>query len=130
MAWNLNDLMKLVEAQSNLTASQENDAILITNEDGIDAFITVCGEQILVESLLCSVDQVKDSAAFNKAAMRAHINMFPLTSIGITSVNTEEYYVAFGSLSAESMSESIQIEIETLFLNIEGMVEFFEEFID
>lgn len=61
--------------------------------------------------------------------MRAHINMFPLTSIGITNIGDEAYYVAFGSLSSESKAESLLVEVETLFLNVEGMVEFFEEFL-
>ncbi|MEH6469960.1 MAG: DUF2170 family protein [Halopseudomonas sp.] len=129
MAWSLNDLNALLEKQEDLSVSKEGDAIFISNEDGIDAFVTVSGEQLLVESLLCPVSQISDTAAFNALILRTHKNVFPLTAIGITKIGDEEYYAAFGALSSESKAESVLIEIDTLFLNIEGMLEFFEEFL-
>ena len=129
MAWSLGELNTLLEKQEDLSVSQEGDAIFISNEDGVDAFITVSGEQILVESLLCPVSQVRDSDAFNALILRTHQNVFPLTSIGITKIGDQEYYAAFGALSSESKEESVLIEIDTLFLNIEGMLDFFEEFL-
>lgn len=127
MPWSLHDLYSLLESQEDLTASKEEDTILISNDDGIDAFVTVSGEQILVEALLCPLSQVSDRATFNDLILRTHKNMFPLTTIGITGIGTEEFYVAFGALSAESGPDAILIEIGTLFLNIEGMLEFYQE---
>ncbi|MEH6628161.1 MAG: DUF2170 family protein [Motiliproteus sp.] len=129
MALSLNELKALLETQSDLTVSLENDAILLGNEDGVDAFLTVSGEQILVEALLCPVSQIKDPIAFNDVALRSHKNMFSLTSIGITSIAGDDFYVAFGALSSESKPESVLIEIDTLFLNVEGMIEFFEAYL-
>lgn len=129
MAWSLDELNTLLEKQQDLSVSKEGDAIFISNEDGIDAFITVSGEQLLVESLLCPVAQIRDTAAFDALILRTHKNVFPLTTLGITTIGDKEYYAAFGALSSESKSETVMIEIDTLFLNIEGMLEFFEEFL-
>lgn len=128
MAWSLNELKALLEAQSELKVSLEGEAILLSNDEGIEAFVTVSGAQILVESLLFPVSRVKNPAAFNNAALGAHKDMFPLTAIGITAIAGEQFYVAFGALSAESKAETVLIEAETLFLNVEGMLEFFEAF--
>lgn len=129
MTWSLQDLYNLLESQEELTASIENDAILISNEDGVDAFVTISGAQILVEALLCPVARVTSGTAFNDLILRTHKNMFPLTSIGITRIGSDEFYVAFGALSATSSADAVLIEIDTLFLNIEGMLEFYQEYL-
>ncbi|MFP8966856.1 DUF2170 family protein [Pokkaliibacter sp. CJK22405] len=129
MALSLSELHALLAEQEELTATLEGDTLLLTNEEGVDAFLTVQGEQVLVESLLCKVADITDTAAFNDQILRTHKTMFPLTTLGISAVGTEEFYVAFGALSASSKPESVLVEVETLFLNIEGMLEFFAAFI-
>ncbi|MBV1787415.1 YjfI family protein [Marinobacterium sp. D7] len=125
MALTLAELHSLLSAQDELTVMQEGDAVLISHEDGVDAFVTVEGDQILVESLLCKVDQVRDQNALNAQILRTHKTVFPLTTLGISTIGNDEYYAAFGALSAHSKPESVLIEVETLFLNIEGMLEFY-----
>ena len=56
--------------------------------------------------------------------------MFPLTTIGITVVENQEYYVSFGALSSQSKEESIIIEIETLFNNVAGFLDAYESYLN
>ena len=76
--------------------------------------MSVSGSQILVETLLWPVDEVKDTAAFNDLILRTH-KLLPLSIFGIRQgPDGKDYYEMFGSLSAGSILESVQFEIETL----------------
>jgi uncharacterized protein YjfI (DUF2170 family) len=125
MCWDLLQLEELLSKQDGWAVHSENDCLFITNEDGLDAFVAVSGAQIVVESLLFSKSQVKDAAALNDEILKTH-QIFPLTTIGISSVEGEEYYVSFGSLSSQSKEESIVIEIEALFDNVTGFLDAYE----
>ena len=128
MSWTLEALNELLAKQENLSISLENEVLFITNEDGIDAYLTISGDQILVESLLCLSTSVKNEDEFNRVILRTHKQLFPLTSIGLTEVNGLEYYAAFGALSSQSKEESILIEVDFLFQNVTGMLECYDEF--
>ena len=52
--------------------------------------------------------------------------LFPLTTVAISDINGEEYYTAFGALSAQSKAESIQIEVTTLFQNVAAFLDAYE----
>jgi uncharacterized protein len=122
MTWTLTQLQELVSKHNNLAVTQEDGTLVITNEDGIEAYLTVSGEQILIETLLFPADQVKDISNLNADLLRTHM-VFPLTSAGITTISDEDYYTAFGALSAQSKEESIFIEIDTLFQNVNDMLD-------
>jgi hypothetical protein len=109
--------------------TQENDCLLIANADGLDAWLAISGEQILVESILFSTDEVKDQDALNAEVLKTH-QMFPLTTVGVTSIAGQEYYVAFGSLSAQSKESSILIEIDTLYQNVSGFIDAYQTFLN
>ncbi len=125
MSWNLQDLSKLLSEHEQYVITEEADCLLIANEDGIDAWLAISGEQILVESLLFAVSEVEDSVALNDEILRTHM-VFPLTTVGISSVGGEDYYTAFGALSAQSKSESVLIELETLFQNVESFIDAYQ----
>lgn len=125
MSWNLQDLSKLLSEHEQYVITEEADCLLIANEDGIDAWLAISGEQILVESLLFAVSEVEDSFALNDEILRTHM-VFPLTTVGISSVGGEDYYTAFGALSAQSKSESVLIELETLFQNVESFIDAYQ----
>jgi len=128
MTWTLNSLLELLQRQDDLTVSTEgDDALLLTSDDGLEAVMTVSGDQIVVESLLCPTTKAKDSTVFNDLILRTHKQLFPLTAMAITRIDGEDYYAAFGSLSSQSKEESVLIEISLLFQNVEGMLEFYEE---
>ena len=128
MTWELSQLAEVISAQEGYVVTHEADCLLVANEDGIDAWLAVSGEQILVESLLFSVDEVEDSAALNEEILRTHM-LFPLTTIGISSVAGTQYYTAFGSLSSQSKEESVLIEISTLFQNVESFLDAYQDFL-
>ena len=82
----------------------------------------------LVESILFARNQVNDVAGLNETILKTH-QIFPLTTVAITAVEDEEYYMAFGALSSQSKAESIVIEVEQLFSNISGFLDAYESFL-
>ena len=91
-------------------------AILITMSEfgDLPLLLSVSGSQILVETLLWPVDEVKDTATFNELILKTH-KLLPLSTFGIRhGPDGRDYYEMFGSLSAGSILESVQFEIETL----------------
>lgn len=125
MTWDLDQLENLLTQNNDLVVTREADCLLIANDGGLDAWLAISGEQILVESLLFSTDEVKDTAALNDEILRSHM-LFPLTTVGVSSVGDEEYYTAFGALSSQSKQESITIEIDMLFQNVESFLDAFQ----
>ncbi|MFT5677384.1 MAG: hypothetical protein ACI808_003336 [Paraglaciecola sp.] len=122
MTWDLKQLESLINNNDELVVTREEDCLLIANNDGIDAWLAISGEQILIESLLFSSNEVKDKVALNEEILKTHM-IFPLTTVGISQVAGDEYYTAFGSLSSQSKEESVMIEVETLFQNVEAFLD-------
>ena len=129
MHWELDQLEEMIKKETDLVVTREADCLLLANKDGLDAWLAISGEQILVESILFSQAEVKDTQQLNEVMLRSHM-MFPLTTIGITELNGESYYTAFGSLSSQSKESSILIEIDTLFVNVEAFIDAFQEYLN
>ncbi|MCW8091319.1 DUF2170 family protein [Alteromonas sp. ASW11-130] len=125
MAWDLQSIESLFEKRDDLVVTREENCLLIANQDGIDAWLAISGEQILVESLLFASSQVRDKAALDHEILSTHM-VFPLTTVGISTINGEEYYTAFGALSAQSKQETIEIEVDTLFQNVASFLDAYE----
>ncbi|MDP5029519.1 MAG: YjfI family protein [Paraglaciecola sp.] len=125
MAWDLNQLEALLSDNQDLVVTKEQNCLMIANSDGIDAWLAISGEQIIVETLLFAKSEVKDSAALNEEILKTHM-LFPLTTVGISQVGGDEYYTAFGSLSSQSKAESIVIELNTLFQNVEAFIDAYQ----
>lgn len=128
MTLQLNDLTPLLTDHEGWSVEHLEQSLVIRNEDGIEAFLAIAGEQILVEVILFSQAAVKDVAGLNDTILRSH-QMFPLSTIGLNMFNNESYYVAFGSLSSQSKEESVVIEVATLFRNVEAFVELYQEYL-
>lgn len=128
MGCNLTQVGEMLKENDHWAVHTENGVLCITNADGIDAFLAVSGEQIVVESILFAKSQVKDVAGLNDEILKTH-QVFPLTTIAISTIDGQEYYVAFGALSSQSDKESIKIEVETLFDNIEGFLDAYENYL-
>ena len=126
MTWDLNQLETLLNQHEDLVVTHQDNVLLIANSEGLDAWLAISGEQILVESILFNTNEVKDTAAFNEEVLRTHM-LFPLSTIGISSIVDEDYYVAFGALSSQSKESSIMIEVETLFQNVEAFLDAYQE---
>ena len=125
MTWDLNQLETLFNEDNNLVVTREENCLMIANNDGLDAWLAISGEQIIIESLLFSTIEVVDKAALNEEILRTHM-LFPLTTVGISKVADEEYYTAFGALSSQSKAESIVIEVSTLFHNVEAFLDAYQ----
>ncbi|BBO28736.1 hypothetical protein SAMN05216361_1213 [Marisediminitalea aggregata] len=125
MDWDLEKLESLFTDMDDLVVTREKECLLIANQDGLDAWLAISGEQIIVESLLFESSQVKDKAALDHDILSTHM-LFPLTTVAISNINGEEYYTAFGALSAQSKAESIQIEVTTLFQNVAAFLDAYE----
>ncbi|MBO1256513.1 DUF2170 family protein [Alteromonas sp. 5E99-2] len=125
MTWDITQLLSVLKDQDDYVVTQEQDCLLIANSDGLDAWLAISGEQIIVESVLFSAQQVKDRTALDREILSTHM-LFPLTTVGISVIEGDEYYVAFGALSSQSKQESIEIEIATLFQNVAGFLDAYE----
>ncbi|PBN86003.1 hypothetical protein ABE88_023930 [Escherichia coli] len=69
------------------------------------------------------------SDLFNKATfLLRNQKMMPLSSVGISSVQQEEYYIVFGALSLKSSLEDILLEITSLVDNALDLAEITEEY--
>ncbi|WP_107852723.1 DUF2170 family protein [Oceanimonas marisflavi] len=126
MAWNLEQLHDLLAKRHGWRCSLENDSLLITNQEGLEAYLAVSGEQIIAETLLFPAQAVTDAAALNDTILRTH-QLFPLTTVGISHISGDDYYIAFGALSSGSKEESVLIEVETLFRNTEAFLELYQD---
>jgi len=126
MTWQLSDLLPVLTEHEGWQVEASEQTLVIRNEDNIEAFLAVSGEQILVEVLLFPQQQVKDIDALNNDILRTH-KMFPLSTIGINEIQGDSYYVAFGSLSSQSKAESVVIEVATLFRNVEAFIELYQD---
>ena len=77
---------------------------------------------------LFEAGKVKDTVEFNSLLLRSR-DMFPLSSVGIESVDGTEIYCMFGALSAASSLTVIVQEIYTLAENVIRAAEAFEDHI-
>lgn len=125
MTWDLEKLESLLQEHDDFVITREQGCLLIANQDGLDAWLAISGEQILVESLLFPASAVKDKSALDHEILSTHM-IFPLTTVGISSIGGDEYYTAFGALSAQSKPESVVIEVETLFQNVASFLDAYE----
>lgn len=119
-------ILSLMNEQINFTAELEGDCISISNDEGLDAFLVVGEQQIVVETILFSIDAVKDCAALDHEILRTH-RLVPLSTIAVSTISEQEYYVAFGALSTDSKDEVIVEEVEALFANVPEFLELYSE---
>ena len=92
-------------------------------------FLTVVGEQILAESVLWPLEDVRGVEKFNDEVLRTH-KLFPLSTISLdTMPDGNQYYTMFGALSATSIVENVVFEIETLADNVIKATEAYADYI-
>jgi len=103
--------------------------IVMKDFGDLPVFLTISGEQIIVESVLWSVDEVADLNRFNDAVLRTH-KYFPLSTISLDNMGENgDYYHMFGALSARSLLENIVFEIEVLASNVIQATEAYSEYL-
>lgn len=88
-------------------------------------YMAVVGRQIVVEAMLWPVSQVRDAAGFNEELLRTH-KLFPLSTLGIETIDGEAVYIMFGALSSASSLADVLFEMETLADNVIRATEAYE----
>ncbi len=92
-------------------------------------FLTVIGEQIIVEAVLWSTADVINMNEFNETILRTH-KYFPLSTISLDKQEKgDDYYHMFGALSSTSIILNIIFEIETLASNVIKVTEAYSEYL-
>jgi len=129
MSWSNESLKALAESQSSWVVEAEGNCLTISNDEGIDAFVYVGDEQILVETALFPAADVTDIAALNDLILRSH-QLLPLTTVCINKIAGEDYYVAFGSLSVDSKDSVVVEEIEVLFTNTGEFLDLYNDYLN
>ncbi|ABD82735.1 biofilm formation regulator BacA [Saccharophagus degradans] len=103
--------------------------IVMLEYGDLPLFLTVAGEQIIVEAVLWGADEVSDIAKFNDTILRTH-KYFPLSTISLDTLSDgKDYYHMFGALSAASILPNIIFEIETLASNVINATEAYGEYL-
>jgi len=117
-------------ATAELVGGVEPAIHMVMHEYGdLPVFLTVMGEQIVVEAVLWAKDDVNDLAAFNDAVLRTH-KYFPLSTMSLDTLgNGSDYYQMFGALSASSILPNIIFEIEVLASNVIQATEAYGDFL-
>ena len=75
--------------------------------------LVATGGEVHVSATLCHASQVKDRNAFNDACLRLN-TIYPLSNIGITTVDDEDVYIVFGQLSSLAPQPNVIEEIIVL----------------
>ena len=91
-------------------------------------FLTVSGEQIVVEAMLWSVAEANNPALFNETVLRTH-KYFPLSNISLDKMDGDDCYHMFGALSSASSLHDVMLEIEMLASNVIQATEAYSEFL-
>ncbi len=107
------------EATAELVQGADPSILITLNEYGeLPVYLTIAGEQIIVESLMWPKSDITDVAGFNEEVLRTH-KLFPLSTISLDLLpDGNEYYTMFGALSATSLLENVVFEVETLADNV------------
>ncbi|MGV8919429.1 MAG: YjfI family protein [Pseudomonas sp.] len=135
--WTINSLSKALAELDLVTTG----AILLNVTDGdepsisltmvelgdLPIYIAISGDQILVDTTLVEVANVKDVHSFNALVLRAR-DLFPLTSVGVETLGDgTDVYCMFGALSSASTLTVVVQEILTLADNVIRAVDAFED---
>ncbi|MFT5083382.1 MAG: hypothetical protein ACI9Y1_001425 [Lentisphaeria bacterium] len=103
---------------------------LVMHEFGdLPLFLTVAGDQIIIDAVLWPKSEVADISGFNDAVLRTH-KYFPLSTISLDTLSSgADYYQMFGALSASSILPNIIFEIEMLASNVIQATEAYANFL-
>ncbi|HFD13374.1 MAG TPA: DUF2170 family protein [Crenotrichaceae bacterium] len=103
--------------------------IIMHDYGDLPIFLSVYGEQIIIEAVLWSTSDVDNLAEFNEAVLRTH-KYFPLSTISLDKRGDGvDYYHMFGALSAASIVSNIVFEIEVLASNVIKVTEAYRDYL-
>ncbi|WP_270959318.1 DUF2170 family protein, partial [Klebsiella pneumoniae] len=102
--------------------------IIIMNDYGdLQLNVLFTSRQIIIETIICPLSAIQRQDLFNAFILR-HQKLLPLSSVAISRLKNDEYYVAFGALSLNSSLEDVVLEIATLAANALDLAELIEQY--
>lgn len=131
MAWTPQLLAEALQTRPELNIDIEYDEqslIVKMNDYGdLPLNIVFTSRQIIIETVICPVSSIHQQDEFNIFLLRNQ-KLLPLSSVGISHVQQDEYYVAFGALSLNSSLNDVLLEMTTLADNALDLAEITEEY--
>jgi uncharacterized protein YjfI (DUF2170 family) len=131
MSWTPRLLAEALQTRHELNIDIEyNDHSLIIkmNDYGdLPLNILLTSRQIIIETVICPISSIHHQNEFNLFLLRNQ-KLLPLSSVGISRVQQDEYYVAFGALSLNSSLDDVVLEMTTLADNALDLAEITEEY--
>lgn len=132
MAWAYSSLTEALQTlpQLNIAIHNTDESLIIKMRDygDLQLHLLLTTRQIIVETYICPLSTIPRQAELNHFLLR-HQKILPLTSVGISQVQNEDYYIAFGALSLNSTLEDIALEIATLAENALDIAEVMDDYI-
>lgn len=102
--------------------------IIIMNDYGdLRLNVLFTSREIIIETIICPLSAIQRQDLFNAFILR-HQKLLPLSSVAISRLKNDEYYVAFGALSLNSSLEDVVLEIATLAANALDLAELIEQY--
>jgi len=130
MTWTVTSLKKAFSDNitHDYTVVKHQDIITITLKQygDLNLHLSLTSKQILIETVICPVGNICDVNKLNYRLLRLQ-KILPLSSVGISVINHQDYYIAFGALSLSSSFDDILLEIETLANNALELAEMISE---
>lgn len=131
MVWTPQSLAEALQHSPGLNIDIKNDgqSLIIKMNDFGDLMLNILftSRQIIIETVICPVNSIQYQDKFNVFILRNQ-KLLPLSSVGISRVQQEEYYVAFGALSLNSSLADVILEMTTLADNALDLAEITEEY--
>lgn len=131
MVWTPQMLAAALQNIHDLNIKTHNDvqSLIVKMDDYGDLQLNVLftSRQMIIETIICPVNDIQHQDEFNLFLLR-HQKLLPLSSVGISRVQLEEYYVAFGALSLNSSLDDVVLEMKTLADNALDLAEITEEY--
>ncbi|MBO0663167.1 YjfI family protein [Jiella sp. MQZ9-1] len=122
--WNLASLTELFASDPDalgdvdVSVVETGDVIRVTlKEKGdLDVLITASGDQVLASVILTPASDIPNREAFERMVLSTH-KLVPLSTFGIVTLDGQEWYELFGSLSSRSSAEAMVEEVAVLATN-------------
>ncbi|WP_414445835.1 YjfI family protein [Citrobacter europaeus] len=131
MAWTPQLLAEALQTlpELNIDIEYDEQSLIVKMNDYGDLPLNIVftSRQIIIETVICPVSSIHQQDEFNIFLLRNQ-KLLPLSSVGISRVQQDEYYVAFGALSLNSSLNDVLLEMTTLADNALDLAEITEEY--
>ncbi|HHG9065467.1 TPA: YjfI family protein, partial [Citrobacter freundii] len=117
----------LPELNIDIDYSEQSLIIKMNDYGDLSLGILFTSRQIIIETVICPVSSINQQNEFNIFLLRNQ-KLLPLSSVGISRVQQDEYYIAFGALSLNSSLDDVVLEMTTLADNALDLAEITEEY--